>query len=392
MSLSLPDIAFLQSAPGSRLLEQLAVEDLSASNLLSLITRLRKSCTPAQASAALEMAQLRHLAVEKFGADAARMFFTRSALEQASHPLISRYRAAKVGAVTLVDACCGVGADSQAFAAAGAHVTGVDMDPVRIAIARHNAAVLNYDIQFVQADVTECDFSTAETIFFDPARRDVLGNRISDVERYQPPLSTIAKWYAHHIAVKLSPGVDLAQLSGYSGAVEFISVNGDLKEALLWCSAGLQGTQATLLTADHVLHWLASKPLPSVAAVEPGAWLVEPDPALLRAGLVQDVAARFNAHLLDDTIAYLTSAEKPVSPWLRSWRILDWMPFNLKHLRAYLRDRHIGHVTVKKRGTAVTPETLIPQLKLKGDQHCVLVLTRCRGQQIVLVCADYEAD
>jgi THUMP domain-containing protein len=107
-------------------------------------------------------------------------------------------------------------------------------------------------------------------------------------------------------------------------------------------------------------------------------------------GAVLGSAAVFDAHLLDDTIAYFTTDVQPVSPWLRAWQILDWMPFNLKRLRDYLGERHVGRVTVKKRGSPITPETLIPQLKLKGGESRVLVLTRCRRQPIVLVCADYD--
>jgi hypothetical protein len=145
------------------------------------------------------------------------------------------------------------------------------------------------------------------------------------------------------------------------------------------------------LIGDAVHHWQSSADYTSTDASlsEPHSWLVEPDPALLRAGLVQDVAAHFNGSLLDETIAYFTTDQKPNSPWLRSWAVLDWMPFNLKRLRTYLRDHRVGNVTVKKRGTAVTPETLIPQLKLKGDESRVLVLTRFKGQQIVMICTEF---
>ncbi len=176
-----------------------------------------------------------------------------------------------------------------------------------------------------------------------------------------------------------------------SGRVEFISVNGDLKEAVLWCDGSTKTLTATLLINDAVYKWETSAELNSTDTLlsEPRHWLVEPDPALLRAGLVQNVAAQFNGSLLDETIAYFTTDQKPVSPWLRSWSVLDWMPFNLKHLRNYLREHQVGQLTVKKRGTAITPETLIPQLKLKGDESRVLVLTRLRGQQIVMICADF---
>jgi hypothetical protein len=92
---------------------------------------------------------------------------------------------------------------------------------------------------------------------------------------------------------------------------------------------------------------------------------------------------------LDETIAYFTTDDKPDSPWVRTWQILGWMPFNLKKLRAYLREHNVGTVTVKKRGSAITPESLIPQLKLKGDESRTLVLTRCQGAHIVIICADY---
>ena len=61
------------------------------------------------------------------------------------------------------------------------------------------------------------------------------------------------------------------------------------------------------------------------------------------------------------------------------------MPFNVKRLRAYLRERGVGRITVKKRGTAVTPEQLRSQLALRGEGSATLVLTRIAGAQHVLV-------
>ncbi len=371
-------------------MNRLASEDLSESSTLRLLTALRKDYTPDQSRAALEMAQLRLKAVDKFGTDTSTMFFTKDALEQASDPLIRNYRASQIGAKRIIDACCGMGADSLALAAAGADVIGIDQDEVRIEIARHNANVLQLDAQFQPGDVCS-DLPDSDVVFFDPARRDQQGRRIHHVEHYQPPLTTINMWSQPQIIVKLSPGVDLSQIEPYGGHVEFISVNGDLKEAVLWRGGASKGLSATLLTDNEVYKWEAPDEFasPEVSLSEPRAWLVEPDPALLRGGLVQGVAEHFTGNLLDETIAYFTTDQKPSSPWVRSWAILDWMPFNLKHLRTYLRERQVGNVTVKKRGTAVTPETLIPQLKLKGYESRVLVLTRCQGRQIVMICAAY---
>ncbi len=393
MVFSLADVNFLASAAGAVLLERLGAEDLSDTNTLRLITQLRKDYTADQARAALELARLRRKAADKFGDDARRMFFTRAALEQASDPQVREYRARRLAAfsASVVDAGCGIGTDSLAFAAAGLAVVGLEIDPVRVELARLNAAALGRPARFEVADA-RASLPEADAIFFDPARRDEQGSRIFDVERYVPPLSTIRGWQNRLIVVKLSPGVELAQVGGYSGQVEFVSVDGDLKEAVLWLGAGFTGLRATLLTGGAAFHWDNTHPQRegerAVTAASPRAWLVEPDPALIRARLVRDAAAHFGGAQLDETIAYFTTDVPPDSPWVRAWRVLDWLPFNLKKLRAYLNAREVGSVTVKKRGTAVTPEALIAQLKLKGRESRTLVLTRCRGEQIVMVCAE----
>jgi SAM-dependent methyltransferase len=385
---TLQDAAFLTSPLGSDTLAALATEDLSDSRTLALLTRLRRNLTGTEAGEALEQARLRQKAAEKFGADAERMLFTRPALEQASHPLVRRYRAARFAGLRVVDACCGIGSDALALAAAGAQVMGLDLDEVRVVLARHNAAVCGLSAQFEVGDVTG-DLPPAEAVFFDPARRDAQGNRIHHVERYQPPLAALRGWSQPLVAAKLSPGVDLEQIESYGGGVEFISVAGDLKEALLWRGAGWEGRRAVLLEGDSAHVWTREGAEPPALLDVPRHWLIEPDPALLRAGLVRDAAAAWGAAFLDDTIAYLTADQPPQTAWARSWRILAALPFNVKQLRALLRESDVGTVTVKKRGSPITPETLIPQLKLKGTQSRTVVLCRLRGQPYTLVCEEH---
>ncbi len=388
MAFTLEDVTFLSSPAGEVLLTRLAGEDLSEANTLRLVTALRRDHDAPQAGTALALARLRLKAVDKFGPDALRLFFTPDALEQASDPRIRRYRAVAAAGRTLVDAGCGIGADSLALAAAGADVLGLDLDPVRVVMARLNAAALGLPARFDVADI-RAGLPLSDMAFFDPARRDDSGRRLHDVEAYAPPLSTVRGWSQPDILVKLSPGLELTQIESYRGKVEFISVDGDLKEATLRLG-GAPGMQATLLTADEVLTWPAGEPVEPRLS-EPRGWLLEPDPALLRAGLVTDAALAWNAAQLDDTIAYLTADERPETPWMRGWRVLDWLPFGVKALRSYLRERNVGRVTVKKRGTAVTPDSLIPQLRLKGDETRTLVLTRARGRQIVLICEEMPA-
>jgi hypothetical protein len=185
----------------------------------------------------------------------------------------------------------------------------------------------------------------------------------------------------------LSPGVDLDQVANYPATVEFISVKGELKEGLLRYGEG--ALLATLLTAEGRYHWRRESPPEARPLSPPWGWLIEPDPALIRAGLIEDIAEALDGHQLDESIAYITSERKPNSVWARAWQIRDWMPFQLKKLRAYLRERDIGRVTVKKRGSPLSPEELIGKLRLKGDNVCTLVLTRLKGEPIVIICAEY---
>jgi predicted nicotinamide N-methyase len=389
MPLSFADLDFLVTSAGARLLEHLNHEDLSENRILSILTRLRHEYSPEQARAALEMAQLRRKAGEKFGSDAAHMFFTREALEQASDPQVRHYRSQIMAGLRVVDACCGIGADSLAIARVGSEVLGLDIDPLRVRIAECNAKALGLKAQFQVSDVRD-GLPESDLVFFDPARRDPTGKRIHDVERYQPPLSLLRQWRTPHIVVKLSPGVELEQLANYGGSIEFISVRGDLKEAVLWLGFELPRRKATLLTHQQAYHWESGE-APMIAPLSsPLGWLIEPDAALLRAGLVADVALALGVYQIDETIAYLTADEQPDSPWVRAWKILDWMPFHLKRLRAYLRAQNVGRVTVKKRGTAITPEELVAGLKLKGTESRTLVLTRWQGQPIVLICEDIQ--
>ncbi|VEH28562.1 Uncharacterised protein [Cellulomonas fimi] len=146
------------------------------------------------------------------------------------------------------------------------------------------------------------------------------------------------------------------------------------------------GRSALVLTdgGAHTLH--AGPDGPAVVPAGPvGAYLYEPDGAVIRAGLVGDVAQRVHGTLVDTTIAYVTSDELHDEPVATAYRVLDTLPFGLKRLRTYLRERGVGRLTIKKRGTAVVPEQLRRQLDLRGDAEATVVLTRVAGHQQVLV-------
>ena len=123
----------------------------------------------------------------------------------------------------------------------------------------------------------------------------------------------------------------------------------------------------------------------SPRVVAPGEYVYEPDGAVIRAGLVAEVALALDGGLLDATIAYVTAPRLVATPFATPYRVLDELPFGVKSLRAYLRARGVGRATIKKRGTAVSPEDLRRQLALKGDAEATIILTRVAGAQRVLI-------
>ncbi len=335
---------------------------------------------------------LRQQAEKKFSR-AAHMFFTRPALEQASSEIVSRYRArrfADAGFAHVADLGCGVGGDALALAGHG-RVTGIEWDPLRLAMAQENVRVYGGGERFspLQADLLALTPFPVEALFFDPARRDEHGRRFYSVHQYQPPLSLIDRWLAgvRGTAVKISPGVDYTEIPAAAEA-EFISLNGQVKECVLWRGELHSGVKrrATLLPAGYTLTE-ADMPAQPVPLSAPKGYLYEPDKAIIRAHLVEAVAQKLKAAKIDETIAYLTAEQAQDTPLARCYQVETYFPFQLKRLRHYLHERHIGSVTIKKRGSPLDPDRLQQQLRLRGpkENHCIVFLTHIRGETAVII-------
>jgi len=367
-----------------------AAEALSPAeeDFLAHFTRLQRQYPADLARAALETVLLRVKARAKFSR-AGRMYFTREALEQASSETIAQYRAVRYAPFASVgDLASGLGGD--AIGLSGRNETGtttlVDADPLRLAMARANLEAYGRAdrASFVCADLAAASPPSVEACWFDPARREA-GRRAFSVRHYRPPLSIIKSWLDHTSAlgVKISPGVDLAELAAYDCEAEFISAQGELKECALWFGPlKTAARRATLLPGPHTL---LAEPEAVSRVSPPLAYLYEPDPAILRAGLVTTLAARLNACQLDPSIAYLTADTLTPTPFARAFVIDEALPFQLKRLRARLRALQVGTVTVKKRGSPLEPEALIHELKPSGPESRTVFLTRVSGKPYALI-------
>jgi len=385
-------LSYLLSDEGRALLDELAASELREAGLLAETMRLRKRYPRDIVAAALDLALLRQRA-RKF-ARADQMYFTREALEQASAEVVSCYRAGRyAGYPGVADLCCGIGGDALALAGE-TEVVAVDLDLLRLRMAAANVAAYGHAarLHICCADVRSWDVPAGHVAWADPSRR-TRGKRVFTLAQYVPPLAELLARVEHApgAGVKLSPGVDYAELArvvGHGGyEVEIISVRGEAREAVLWLGELVTARRrATLLPGAHTLtDW----PLPEPVPVKPvGRYLYEPDAAVIRAHLVEQLAVEAGMFKIDPQIAYLSSDNLVETPFATAYRVEEAMPFGLKRIRARLRAIGASELVIKKRGIGIDPEAFRRQLKLKnGDgARTVLVLTRVQDRPAALIC------
>jgi SAM-dependent methyltransferase len=335
---------------------------------------------------ALEQALLRERALAKHP-DGDRWWWTAEALEQSTPRPVALHHAARfAGQRPVLDLGCSVGGDLVPLAGV-APVLGVDLDLARLLLAQANAREAAVDVGLVQADATT--LSPRGLVFADPARR-AGGRRGFDPRSWSPPLDVVLGWPTTGLGVKVAPGIDYDALPG-SLEVEVVSLQGDVKEAVLWGGSLRRGARrtATLLPSGASLV-SADAPQPRVRAS--GRYVLDPDGAVVRAHLVAELAQQLDGWLLDPTIAYVSADEARPTPFGRWYAVHEVLPFSLKRLKERLRALDAGVLVVKKRGTAVEPEVVRRRMDLSGSREVTVVLTRQAGEQMMLVVEPVRSD
>ncbi len=359
--------------------------------MLKVSESLRAEHTPEVVALALTQVELRHAARAKF-ADADRLLFTREGLEQSTSDRIAAHRAERFASTgRIVDLCCGIGGDLMALAAlpGDREIVAVDLDPVHLFLAGHNAAVVARDrsVTPLLADVRDVGIEPGDAVFIDPARRDSRGRMGGYAS--EPPLewSIALADRASGVGIKAAPGIphDLVP-DGWE--LETIALGSDLKEAVLWSpSLSVTSRSATVIDGDRV-HRLLPRPGDPVPVREPapGQWLLDPNPAVTRAGLVEDLARSLGAVKIDDEIGFLVTDGPVETPFARSLRIIGSMPWHEKQLKRFLRDIDAGPVDIRRRGLAGDVAAITKRLRGPGSTPVTLAMTRMMGRPWAVIC------
>jgi len=374
-----------------------SIGDLDAkADVVKLVSSLRaEGYHPSLVAAVLTQAKLRRRARKKFGDFTDGLLFTEAALEQASRLQAAalhagRFRGAKISEVA--DLGCGIGAESLAFASVDLKVKAFEIDEVTAALATFNLGAFD-DVEVTHADVTTLDLSQFESLFFDPARRDSKERKFDPAE-FSPNFDwVIEQARTKPTGIKLGPGHPHEAIPEDAEA-QWLSIHGDLVELALWFGEVKRPkvARAATLIDESGRHEISSENRESDSAplAELKQYLYEPDNAIVRSHLIAELAEQIGATLIAPQIAYLSSDEKISSPFVRGFEVIDEMAFDRKKLKAYLRERNIGTLEIKKRGADILPEELRKELQLKGENAATLVVTRIGDAHRVLITQSLE--
>nr|WP_235678125.1 class I SAM-dependent methyltransferase [Mycolicibacterium sarraceniae] len=372
LTLGRAEVAYLTSDAGVAALAEVAEYPLSDRSRVADIAAIRNRFAE-RGTALIETTLLRRKAVIKLAglADVSGWLFTDDALQQATAAPVARHRAVRLAGAVVHDATCSIGTELAALRSTAAWVLGSDIDEVRVAMARHNVP----DVALCRADALH-PVSRDAVVLLDPARRSG-GRRRFDPRAYVPPLDGLLDTYrGRATVVKCAPGIDFDAVRhlGFDGEIEVTSAGGSVREACLWSPAlaepGVR-RRACVLDRDEVITDADPDDCPAGPA---GRWIVDPDGAIVRAGLVRHYAARHGLWQLDPDIAYLTGDHVP--PGVRGFEVLDELPLREKVLRQALSQHDCGQLEILVRGVDVDPDALRRRLRVTGRTPLSLVITR----------------
>lgn len=376
------DVAFLRSAEGVRALAKVNALDLTDASLLSDIGNARKIVGDRFAAATVETVRLRRRAESKMD-KVEGWLFTESALQQATAASVARHRARRLVGRDVHDVTCSIGADLAMLSEFARRGVGSDIDHVRLLMAAHNLA----DKSVVLARADALLPTTRNTaVFADPARRDDAGRRKWQPRDLVPRLDELLDTYAGcDLVVKCAPGANFDLLPSDS-ELELVSLNGSVREATMW-SGGLREQRirrrATVLDGDSAWS-ITDAESDDCEYGSVGEWIIDPDGAVVRAGLVRQYAAKNGLWQLDPRIAYLTSDQPPRG--VRAFRVLEHFKYRERALRDVLRCNRVGKLEILVRGVDVDPDSLRRRLRLVGELSATVVLCRIGDTPTAFLC------
>jgi hypothetical protein len=342
------------------------------------LSRWRRAATSDRVSAALRLSSARRRGRAKFSR-ADRMWLDPIGLEQATAEEVARHKARRFSGAVVVDLCAGIGGDAVAMARES-RVLAVDADPGMCRRVGWNAEVYEVAdrVAPVRARAETFGIPPGALVHVDPDRRGGPKSRARLLLDYVPGLDSLKALPARVAAgaIKLGPASDFEAHFGSTGfEVELISLRGECKEATVWFR-GLATCRRRATRLPEGVTWTERDGSPTArpGVVPPSSWLYDPDPALVRSGLVSSFAAAHGLERCGEGVDFLTGSDRVASPFLAAFEVEEVVPFDLKTLRGVVAARGIGPLEIKVRGLDARPEDLRSRLRPPGPNPATLLL------------------
>ncbi len=384
--MTLADLNYLQSADGHELIQR--YESLNDEDLYRLLFKSAHGEEGKFLPGMVTLIKLRRQARLKFKL-ADQMFFTPLNLEQSTSEAISEHIAARFKADwKVVDLTCGLGGNLIPLARRCREAVAVDKLDLNIICAQENARAYGVadKIEFVTGDAYDNLKTDADAFFLDPARDREGKTKTRSILNSEPELMKILPEIfkiTHNVGVKLSPAFDYKELESLPEMpeVEIVAEDNNCKVAMLWFGALKTESlrRATILTKGQKYEFVSSRDRASVSiAPQPATYLYEPNKAIIKAHLVEEIAsqyglAKINRHLSFLTGDALVGTEKPGV--LRAFKVKVCKPFNLKELKTYLKAEKIKRINILTKRFPLAPEELYQKLKIKEGGESFLIVT-----------------
>ncbi len=352
---------------------------------LGLQSRLRRQFSDELVRAAMTLHELRKRATSKF-TRSAEMWFDRRGMEQSTAEPVARHKANRFDDAVW-DLCSGIGGDAVALAER-CHVTAIDLNPASCLRTEWNAEVYGVRARLETQCADVLSLGTLNgLVHIDPDRRVGTEGKASRIENYVPGVPELLDLMSRCRggAIKVGPATNFGGKFPNT-EIELISLSGECKEATVWFGelAGRQPFRATVLPSGETI---AGHPLDAVTLQTPlGRYVFDPDPAVVRAGLIDLVAQKLGLNRLDGAEEYLTGDSHVSSGFVHAFEVLAELPNNEQNLRAWLRSSDFGQVEIKCRHIPIQAESLRKRLPLPGNQPGVVIFARIDGKSRI-ICA-----
>ncbi len=367
-------ISFLESQENSNLIKQIGDEYPLSINRLEYYTRTYPEFPIKEY---LTLLRIRSKVSKRIHFSDKLLFTEKGAMQSSSSTLAKFHADLFKDYGIIADLCCGCGIDLIELSKQKEQCIAVDWDEETLECAKFNCKSLGIDNVTFSCTKAEDFDSAVEAIFADPDRRPV-SKRTFSAEQISPSLSELLKLQSitPNLAVKLSPIMDYKNLVlPERTTLLFVSEDGTMKEILL--VSGELATEsisriAIQLPSDNRFQQTNNK----VSVTDIKDYLFEPDSAIIRSGMVQDLAFQEQMTLIDSHLAILTSDKAMHSNWYKSFKVLHIMSYNRKQFQKYLTANNIGDITIKPRGFPEETEKFKKKLKLKGSNSTTCFILR----------------